>query len=393
MKRRILFVDDEPQVLHGLRRMLREQGRQWEMEFAEGGDAALRRLESEPFDAVVTDMRMPGMDGVALLEAIRIRRPSVVRIVLSGHSAADSIYRTVGLAHLFLAKPCDPADLVRMIERACVVGHLVDSDRVREIVGQVDALPALPDTCRRLMAELSTPEPSIRAIAEVVGRDPGVSAKILQLVNSAFFGLPRPLASPADAVMLLGLDTIKALVFSVGLFQSFERDRSVTQLVEELQLHSMGVSTVTRRILEAEAVGRAESETAVVAAFLHDVGKLVLARQFGGVYATLLRSHPGGGTPLCAAEINAFGASHARVGAYLLGLWGLSSATVEAVAFHHEADPGGDGGVVVAAVLNAADRIQHAAGAAPDLDGLSDAGAHRLLAWHHAVSRRAEEAA
>jgi len=109
-KKRVLFVDDEPRILDGRRRMLRSMRHEWKMSFAETGQEALAILANQPFDVVVVDMRMPGMDGVQLLSEVR-KRHQIIRIVLSGTADREAILRAVGLAHQYLSKPCDAETL------------------------------------------------------------------------------------------------------------------------------------------------------------------------------------------------------------------------------------------------------------------------------------------
>src|SRR5215469_9947183 len=115
---RILFVDDEPKVLDGLRRLLRPQRLQWDMSFIEGGEAALALLDQSPFDVIVSDLKMPGMDGTALLERAREHHPQVVRIVLSEYADLEAAFRAAQVAHQLLLKPCDAEMLRVAIDRA-----------------------------------------------------------------------------------------------------------------------------------------------------------------------------------------------------------------------------------------------------------------------------------
>src|SRR5690606_34045961 len=117
--RRILFVDDEPHVLDGLRDLLHKRLREWEMSFALGGQEALTLLETRPFDVVISDMRMPGIDGVTLLRLVKERYPAIARIVLSGQAERDAVVNALPVAHQFLSKPCDVEVLYAVVERAC----------------------------------------------------------------------------------------------------------------------------------------------------------------------------------------------------------------------------------------------------------------------------------
>ena len=207
----ILFVDDEPMVLQGLQRMLRPHRAIWDMSFATSGAEALAMLEGKPFDAVVTDMRMPGMDGATLLEQVRERYPAAIRIVLSGYFEQEAAMRALPVAHQFLAKPCDPMKLRHAIERTVGFVGLLPDVALRRVVGAIGKLPTLPRTSALLVQSLQNPDVQMDEIAAIVERDVGITAKILQLVNSAFFCLPNYVTSVRMAVSYLGLDTLKQL--------------------------------------------------------------------------------------------------------------------------------------------------------------------------------------
>ncbi|MBC8317540.1 MAG: response regulator [Desulfobulbaceae bacterium] len=118
-KKRILFVDDEPNILVGLRRMLRSLRKEIDMEFAESGKEALQVMSKASFDVVVSDMRMPGMDGAELLTEVRRLYPDTIRIILSGYAAAEAIMRTETIVHQFLHKPCEPQNIKDTLLRSC----------------------------------------------------------------------------------------------------------------------------------------------------------------------------------------------------------------------------------------------------------------------------------
>src|SRR5208283_2802959 len=219
--RRVLFVDDEPRFYEALQRLLRPQRHQWEMAFAPSGHAALALMEASPFDVIVSDMRMPGMDGAALLGLVREKYPQVVRIILSSHAELSTALRVVPVAHQFVAKPCDAEMLRVAIERACHLKALLHDDSIRRTVGALSELPSLPRTYHALTLALADPEVSLRKIAGIVELDVGISAKVLQLVNSAFFGVARSITNVQNAVSHLGTSTLKSLVLSVEVFRVF----------------------------------------------------------------------------------------------------------------------------------------------------------------------------
>ena len=330
--RRVLFVDDEPRVLDGLRRMLRPQRQEWEMSFAPGGDAALALMEASPFDVVVSDMRMPGIDGAALLSRVREKYPEVVRIVLSGHTELATALRVVPVAHQFLAKPCDAEMLRVAVERACHLKALLNDQSIRSMVGALGDLPSVPRTYEALTQALADPDTSLPKIAKIVEQDVGISAKILQLVNSAFFGIAHSITSIQSAVSLLGINTLKSLVLSVEIFHTFKPNKALPGFsLEDLQYHARLTANITVRLPIAKHL----SDIALVAGMLHDVGKLILAWKLPDKFAALLAAAAHDRQPLHVVEERDFGFSHAEIGAYLLGLWGLPYTVVESVALHH----------------------------------------------------------
>lgn len=335
MKRRILFVDDEPNVLQGLQRMLRSMRNEWEIEFAGGGEEALQKMEQAPFDVIVSDMRMPGMNGAQLLKEVARRYPDTVRIVLSGHSDREYILQLVTTTHQYLAKPCDAETIKDTVNRACALRDLLASEELSALVSQVKSLPSLPSLYTRIIEILQSDDPSLQKIGQIVSEDIAMSAKVLQLVNSSFFGIARRISNPVQAVMFLGLETVKALVLSVHIFAKWDSAKVRGFDIERLRHHSMAVGALAKRLAETEQLSTRETDEAFTGGLLHDVGKLILAASLPDKYQQVLVESRKQNIPIWQAEEKAFGASHAEVGAYLLGLWGLPSSIVEAVAWHH----------------------------------------------------------
>lgn len=334
--KRILFVDDERNVLDGLRRMLRPMRKKWEMSFAPGGEEALAVLAKEHFDVVVSDMRMPGMDGAALLSEVKRQYPETVRIVLSGHSEKETVLRSVGPTHQYLAKPCDPKKLVEVIDRACALRDLLSEDSLRELTSQMSTIPSLPLAYTEIIEELQSPDASVRTVGRIVSKDVGMTAKLLQLVNSAFFGLRRHVSDPSQAVSLLGVDTLKTLVLSVHIFAQFDDVKIEGFRLDRLWEHSIASGALAKSIAAAENCTEQLRDHALLAGLLHDAGKLILAGNLPEVYSNILAFAKRERIELWNAERQALENTHAQVGAYLLGLWGLPDPIVEAIAFHHD---------------------------------------------------------
>ena len=330
--KRILFVDDEVNILEGLQRMLCPQRGEWEMSFAPGGQAAVKMLESETFDVVVSDMRMPGMDGATLLNIVREKQPAALRFVLSGYTELQASFRAVPVAHQFLVKPCDPDALRTAIQRATSLSEVLNSKMLASLVGSMQDLPALPKTYAELRQTLTDPEASVDDIVRIVERDVAISAKILQLVNSAFFGITRDVTQIRTAVSYLGLNILQNLVLSAEVFRAFQPKKPIPGFsVGDFHQHAQYAARVASKIpLKHEMQGGV-----VAAALLHDVGKLVIADRSPEHFARALSGAREDRKPLYAIEEELIGISHADVGAYLLSLWGLPYPLVEAVAHHH----------------------------------------------------------
>lgn len=331
----VLFVDDEPRVLQGLQRMLRPLRNEWDMRFVDGGAAALAALAERPADVVISDMRMPGMSGAELLLTVMKQWPSTVRIILSGHADQDLIQRTVGPTHQYLQKPCDADTLKLTVMRASHLRQILADDHLRELVAGMDNLPSLPSLYLELIDLMRQPGTSLKQVGEVIARDFGMSMKILQLVNSAFFGLKRNVASAVEATSLLGMDTIQALVLSVQAFSKLQADQMRGLSVEALWDNCMTVSALAKCIALRQKLTPMQAEEAFIAGMMHDAGRLVLATRVPDQYAEVARLQHDEALSTCEAESRVLGTTHAEVGAYLLGLWGISDPVVEAVAFHH----------------------------------------------------------
>jgi len=357
MKQHVLFVDDEPRVLQGLRRMLWTMRDEWDMEFVTSGEEALAALDRKRFDVVVTDMRMPMMTGAELLARVRDRHPEVVRLVLSGQASEDVSIKSVAAAHQFLAKPCDAETLKSTIRRTRSLRALIASEALQNLVSQIGSLPSPPKHCLDLLAEVEANDPSMHRVAELISSDPAMSAKVLQLVNSAFFGIQRQVSDPQQAATMLGLHTVTMLVMSVQVFSSF-RDGPHDARVNEIMDHSLETAGFARTIGSRLSADQRTLEACCSAGLLHDIGKLVLSTALADRYASVLQRAVHEGLNVAEAEREDLGASHAEVGAYLLGLWGLPNPVVEAVAYHHRPDAL-EPGAVPAIAVHVADALQH----------------------------------
>jgi putative nucleotidyltransferase with HDIG domain len=331
----ILFVDDEPNVLDGLRRMLRSLRGEWSAEFAGGGMQALAMMETKSFDVIVTDMRMPGMTGVQLLEEVIGRYPKTIRIILSGQCDEQASARAVRVAHQMLSKPCHPETLKATVASAFAQNELLSNETLMSLVTRQDTVPSLPSLYADVVAELDSSEPSLEKVAGIVARDPGMAAKILHLANSSFFGVRNPSSNPRQAVTLLGLETMRMLVLTVSIFSRFKPADDGLISMETVWAHSRATGALAARIAKSEGADANTVDHAAAAGLLHDIGKLILMNSLPDAYHDVLLQARTAHIPFWQVEQAALGASHAEVGACLLRLWGVPAPIIEAVAWHH----------------------------------------------------------
>ncbi|MBI3418351.1 MAG: HDOD domain-containing protein [Verrucomicrobia bacterium] len=357
--KRILFVDDDPEFLAALRALFVGAQPGWEFEFAAGGEAAWELAAQKPFDAIVADLAMPGMDGAQLLTKVLNRLPRTVRILLSGQDDRESAVKLLGVAHRYLAKPCDAAELRDTLARAFALSETLANEQLQQLTSQIKSLPSLPDLYVNLLNELRRHDPSLPKIVQIISQDFGMCTKLLQLVNSAAFGLHQPLNGVEDAVTYLGVETIKGLVLTLQIFSLFQRVRIKDFSYEDLWTHSWTTGMWAKRIVVAETRNHVQAEQAFVAGLLHDVGKLVLASALPEQFQTAVSLQRSQKLPLRLAEQITFHTTHAEVGAYLLGLWGIPAPVVEAIAWHHQPqkDPSGNFSIVTA--VHVASGLEH----------------------------------
>jgi len=391
-------VDDEVLVLQGLQRMLRPMREDWDMEFVESPEEALARMKEVSFDVVLSDMRMPGMNGAEFLSEVMGAYPETIRFILSGQVDPKLVFMCIGAAHQVLTKPCDPATLKSVVLRATKLGAALQSDTIKQIVGRMDRLPSIPALYVELVELMHDPEVSIDDVGTLISKDIAMTAKVLKLVNSAFFGIQRRVASTADAASYLGVDMIRSLVLSIHAFSQFESVDMEGFCMETLWTHSVQTAAAAKVIARVEGAGKQLYDDAFAAGMLHDVGKLVLAANFQEQYREVLQLIKNKNMGCCTAEQQVFGASHADVGGYLLGLWGLPAPVVDAIALHHVPDCLGQASFTPLAAVHAANALVHrtrgaGAGASSeevlDLAYLAELGlAERLPEWIDAMKQK-----
>ena len=287
--KRVLFVDDEPRVLDGLKRMLHPLREEWVMEFARGGREALRRLSESEYDVLVTDLRMPDIDGAMLLSEVITRSPQTVRIVLSGESDMGASLRSFSLAHQYLVKPCDAHTIQATVEKALTLRSILHAPALIRLIGRVKCLPSPPPLYYKLMDAVRSEGVSTSELGSIIAQDLGMTTKVLQLVNSPLFAPSRVIGSPEQAVIYLGVDTVRALAIGESVFSQFGARNNPGFSPEELREHSFQVATLARKVARERRLAPQFLADIFLGGLMHDIGKLLLGSSFPSEYRQVVK--------------------------------------------------------------------------------------------------------
>lgn len=381
--KRILFVEDNKVLLELYGMLLDRQRDQWQTTLAPDGETAMKLLKHAAFDVVVSDMKMPGMDGIALLTEVGKLHPKSTRIIISGVSDQAEAANSLNCVHLFLPKPFDATLLRSVLARIGSLDAYLKDDRLRGLAGRMRALPTFPTLYLDIMREIESPNSSVQSIAALIAKDPGITAKILQVANSAALGLAEKVHDSVDAVQHLGLGTVRSLALTAQVYGNYAHRRLKGFSAPQLWGHLMQCGALARAIMRREHAAAADVEDAFTAGLLHDIGKLMLADSLPDEFAEAMAVSEQKRIPLPEAEMEIFGATHAGLAAYLLGLWGLPTAIVEAVAFHQTPEKSSLKQFNALTAVHVANAFSDETGTMPlDMEYLDQIGVtSRLPAW------------
>lgn len=387
-RKTILFVDDEPQILSGLRRSLRGMREEWDMSFAGGGEEALEILAGKPHDVIVSDMRMPGMSGADLLTKVAETHPSTIRIVLTGQAAEADMLKAIKNAHQYLTKPCDSEQLVGAVSRATTTLELVADEQIVKFVTSLDSVPSYPALYDKLVEIAESDEPSLEAVGAVIDQDPAMSLKVLQVANSSFFGLRSTVTDPRRATSLLGADTVISMVLAAHVFESAAHLAQRGVDLDTMWMHGARVATHAKIIASLEEQPPDMVHLCYTAGLMSTIGTLILASADPELYVQTAKP----GVWLTEdEEREAFGVTSGAIGGYLLGVWGLPPQLVEAVGYHrHPGRLGAHPGFRPITAVHVADGYNPTTGELHvDEDYIASIGqAERLPEWAAAIAER-----
>ena len=332
---RVLFVDDEPSI-RGIYQMLDSfLGEEFTVQTAGGGDEALELMTKSSYDVVISDLTMPKMTGVEFLTEVANRSPASARVVVSGYVDEMSIAKCCLVGHRYFIKPFDPIALTTLIQNLSQTKKLTLSKKVQILIGRIGALPCPSETFLQLTNALNSNLSSMGDVSGIVSQDPSLTAKILQVVNSAQFGGSRKIGSVTEAVQIIGLELVRALMLGFQVFKFYELKDPAGISLGNLWKHCLRTAITARRLCELEGLPSKMCGDAFTVGLLHDIGKLILASNAPDEFRTAWDKAAQENIPLYEAELAIFGATHAQIGAYLLRLWGLPESIVTPVQMHH----------------------------------------------------------
>jgi HD-like signal output (HDOD) protein len=370
-KIRVMFVDDDPMVVRGIARNMSMMGVKMDIAVRTSAAEALASLEKELVDVIITDLYMPGIDGAALLEEVRSRYPTVLRFVLSGEAKPGVMVQAARLSHQYLSKPCETALLHKTIVETVARMGAIKNPEVSKTITHLEGVPSRQASLAEFLRLLSDNSVSLDAIATSLKKDPGLSARLLKVANSPYFGHSGAIESLDDAIGLLGMDMIVSMAATHKLFAVTPPPAASNLQLDALWTHCVYVSSLVRHLGYKLKVSQAVMREAGTAALLHDIGKLVLAHAAPSAFAAAYTRAQAEHMPGWQAEYFIFGNHHAEIGGCLLKLWGLPVSVVEAVSMHHTPHNATEDRVGPVTLLHIADTLAHAGsddGAATFLD-------------------------
>jgi HD-like signal output (HDOD) protein len=330
-----MLVDDEHHALHSLKRTLLDTDPFLKITLLTNGREALEQLLTEYYDVLITDTMLPGLDGISLMERVQKLCPSTIRILVDGAVEETSMLRALNVAHQVVKRPLDSQILWALICQTVNLLPLVSDETIRQALGRLTHLPPAPKLYRELSQLLQQPLCSVDDVVKLVGRDPSLTAKLLHLANSAFFTRRAKTIELRQAVVRLGFVTIRNLMLGVELFEpGGVVANTIGRELEAVQQRAFHMAQMAERL----ARGTPLAGDAFVAGLLADIGQVVFLLSRGDEWRDCRADACLSERPLHELEREYFGVSHAEVGAYLLGIWGLPYSLVEAVANHHRPD-------------------------------------------------------
>lgn len=335
MSKRILFFASDPVEREAIQTELCASEEGWEKQMAGTFDEAVAALEPDAFDAIVV-AHHEDKSSAKLLNWAAEHHPRIARLIMAEPEKREDVLRVVLATHQFLAKPVTPAVLVGTIESALLLSGSLPNEVLLTLAASIKVFPPMPSLYFKVMAELKSPDYSAQTVAEILAKDLAMTTRLLQVINSGLYGLPRRITDLTEVVNLLGQEAVKSLVIGIHVFLQHDHIKPLYFSISQIWQHSTAVATGARLITQMETGSSERAAEAYTAGLLHDIGKLVLANNFEAQYNAVQKAARELHQPLWEAEVKEFGVSHAEMGAFILGRWGMPMALLEATAWHHQ---------------------------------------------------------
>jgi len=340
--KKILLVDDDRNVLHSFKRAFHSMHNEWQVVLSDNGKSALALIEADgSFDLVISDLRMHGLNGIDLFRKVEKTSPDTIRFFLTGATESSLLIEASSVSHRLISKPCEGEKLVALIRNSLLLREKLHNPEVRRKLCKLGVIPSLPKFYQEFCREIQTPDVSVARLGMIIEKDIGMTAKVLQLVNSAFFGFRKKVTNPLHAATLIGINGMRDIVLVAGFFNALgENDCPKTLDIEAIWQHSLSTANKAREIAAAEGLSQDDIDTSYTAGLLHDLGIIALAATNRADYEKVIELARDECIPLHLAEKRVFAVDHATVGGFILNLWGLPHAISEIVTFH--CSPPGD---------------------------------------------------
>jgi HD-like signal output (HDOD) protein/ActR/RegA family two-component response regulator len=383
MRSGVLFVEDEDLLRTMYESLSDALQNHYSIFTASDGEQALKVLQKRHIDVVVTDLTMPGMDGFKFLAHVVKAQPDAARIIISGYADRLKVARCLFVGHRYFPKPCDLNALGALLLRLASFREIISNDRVRRLIGGIGSLPGPPETFLKLQKLMESSTSSLDDVGKLLEQDPAVTAKLLQLVNSAQFGLPQKIISATEAVQLLGLGAVSGLLLGLQAFTAYNGQPGKNAPPAELWDHSLRVACAARNIARAQSFGLQSRERAFLAGLLHDVGRIVIHANAADEFAEVVKSAERFRIPITEAESRRFGATYAEIGAYLLALWGIDEEVTSIVQYQDRlaSFPGKDPAALAAMHVAHCAEVANPAAAPLDIQALTAFGFPDAEQW------------
>ena len=328
--KRVLFVDDEPEILRSLSRLFYDAD--YEILTADSGLSALNLLENTKVDIVISDMRMPVMDGFQLLNRVRELYPSVIRVILSAYTDEQTYFKSLSknVAKLYIFKPWTTDGIVSILDKLFESRSLLSSKKLLSLINNID-LPTIQSSYQRIL-RLIEENAQTSVLVDEIERDPAIAAKVLHFANSAFYGVKT--GSVKQAVSYLGFENIRSVIISTSMMEVIDKMHAKPELIKNIWKHAFLTNQILN-IIYNEGLKRKISEVASSAGLLHNIGMIFFHTCFSNGYLAIRGEEAGSQANILDLEMAEFDVTHQQTGGYLLEWWELPYPIIEAALYHH----------------------------------------------------------